>query len=206
MEYSNNSIKMKSKTLPEKKAKGDVSFKSEKKGIFLSIINFFLGDDIDSIKDYLLEGVFKPSVKRFISESVNGILYKDKTGRVADRTPTSKIGYTAYSRSSNGIYERQDRNVEQKEEVNKRIPGNKYEDLEFDMQSDIDDIIESLNEIIDKTDYASVADLYALAGVKNYPTTLNKYGWVTTKGYKIIPYNGRFLLKMPSVRSVPIED
>lgn len=74
-----------------------------------------------------------------------------------------------------------------------KVPMYKMEELVFDTIEDADKVITNLNELIDKYGYASVSDLYDLAGIMGSFKD-NKYGWRSPVSTKIDTHKMGYIL------------
>jgi len=60
-----------------------------------------------------------------------------------------------------------------------------------------------MSEYLDQYPVISVADMYDLANITDFPYTYNDYGWKTVASAKVVRVNEGYLLKMPII--VPIK-
>ena len=154
----------------------------------------FLADDIQNVKHYVIEDVLVPALKKAVSDIVrNGIdmvLYGEVKNDKKSRS--SRISYTSY-------YERErDRDRDDRDRRARRSSVYyDYDDIILDTKAEAMEVLDRMQEIIDRWKTASVADLYDLVGLSsNY--TDNKYGWTSMKHADIIrTRDGEYLLKMP---------
>ena len=71
----------------------------------------------------------------------------------------------------------------------------------FESKEEAEEVLESLDEIIDKFGMASELDLYNLIGIES-PLSSEKYGWTDIRNANIIRVRDRYLLKLPSFVSL----
>lgn len=160
------------------------SVKQRKKSGLAQAGSIFLPGDVSSVKDYILMDVLVPSVKRAISDIVcNGInMLLGETSR--SRVDGARVSYRQYGQSSD-----RDRRT------SRAYRG--YDDLEFDNRGDAEEVLYRMEELLERFDSVSVADLLDLAGVtSNY--TDNKYGWTDLRSARVERVSGGgYVIRLP---------
>lgn len=151
-----------------------------------SIFSSVIADDVTSIGSYIVNDVIVPTVKRAIvdavSDGVSMLFLGEKTSSKKRTGSGDYISYRDYSRSSRDGYERHSR------------PS--YDDIVFERKSDAEEVLSTLDDIIEEYGVASVNDLYELVGERT-EYTKNKYGWTSLRGADIISCRGGYRLKLP---------
>lgn len=151
-----------------------------------------LGDGA-SVKDYMMQAfidVLIPTVKRAVSDivcnSIN-ILLGEPTRTKSGSTPASRTNYRAYYDQSN---ERKDYN-------RPRAQSNySYDDIVFPTRGDAEEVLYRMEELLDRFDMVSVADLFDMAGIScNY--TDNKYGWKSLRDARIERVSDGYIIRLP---------
>lgn len=180
--------------VPQKKIEKVVTgkTKTKKKSEAHKLLDIFLPEDIASVKSYIVYDILVPAVKRFLSDSVDAILYPGGDGS-RRKTATSKVSYSSY-------YGRdRDRRVDPPSRLRN---GFEYDEIVFESRGDAEAVLVAMQEVIDTYDFVSVADLYDLAEVSNQNYNANKYGWYDIRSAQPVRLrDGGYVLKLP--RAVP---
>ena len=189
-EYKGNSHKLREEASnQEHKVEKIVSGKVKKKGSFQKIRSALISEDAESVKSYIFIDVLIPAIKKAISDIVtNGIemmLYGD-SGR--KRGTSSKISYRDYykddsrirdRRAVNGIYD--------------------YDDIIIPSRGEAEEVLRTMDEIIDTYGMVSVADFYELVGVTGRFTD-NKYGWTDLRTANVIHVRDGYMIRLPKAK------
>ena len=196
--YVSNSNKKTEETTPkvqetrtiQKAANGRI----KKKSSLAKAAGSFLQDDIDSVKDYIINDVLKPAIKRTISEMVrNGIdmlLY----GEVKhDGKRSSSISYRDY-------YDR-DRDHRDRRDEPRSKSVFEYDDIIYDTRSEAETVLELMTELIEKYRVASVSDLYEFSKLTG-PYTGNRYGWTDISDARIIHSRDGYMIRFPKAKAL----
>ena len=195
IEYRSNSHKSKElendiqKKKVEKVVNGVV--RSKKKSLVEKTVDLFAPDDVEDVKSYVREGIVVPAIKDIILDVVKAFL--DINGNShSNRSTTSRVSYRKY-------YE--DRDRDQDRVAHRTRTGYDYEDVILDKRTEAEDVLSSLDDLIDTYGMASVADLYDLVGINcNY--TDNKYGWTNLRSASIAHVRDGYMIKLP--RALPL--
>ena len=137
----------------------------------------FLSEDTRTVKNYILWDVIVPAIKNTLADVVIGgiemVLFGSSRGsrNRTQRGGATRVSYTDYYEGpSNG---------ESNSRVGDRFRDDKYSysDILLDTRGEAEDVITTMEELIDRYGEATVADLYSLVGVAGRPHTDNKWGW-----------------------------
>lgn len=196
-EYASNSQKSKREAAEREKRKVEkvVSgpVKQRRKNELQRVADVFISEDISNIKQYILMDVLIPSVKRAVSEIVtNGInmLLYGEAGRSEKKSNASKISYRSYYNSP--------------EPGPSPRTGSVYDYNEYVItnRGEAEDVLSSLEDMIERYGTASVADFYELLGVScNF--TDYKYGWSDLRNARVANVRDGYVIKFP--RAMPLE-
>ena len=196
-EYKTNSDKSRQEQ-SEKKIESVISGKTKtrKKGEMQKFADVFIAEDANNVKSYILLEVIVPAVKKVISDivttGIDMILYGE-SGTTRKNGSASKVSYRNY-------YERE--NGRSYSGTSARRANFNYDDILFDTRMDAENVLESMNDIIDQYGMVSVSDFYELANVSNDNYTLNRYGWVNLAGSAVMRVRDGYVLKLP--KAVPL--
>ena len=176
----------KSKELAKKVLKGTV----KKKGEISKLVDIFITKDIDSVKDYVVHDILIPEIKKVIEDivvnSVGMILHGGDT--VQKRTPSAN--------SYRNYYDKKDRPVQ------KNRSARSYEEATFNTRTEANEVIDQMDEIIDKFGFVRVSDFNELAGITGSYTD-TKYGWTDIRNANVVrTREGYYIIKLP--RALPV--
>ncbi len=194
-EYKPNSHRSKEQQeshepMPEKRTEKVVTgnVKQRKKSGLAKAGSIFVPGDVDSVKSYILMDVLVPSIKRAISDIVcNGInMLLGEPNRGKPGTPGAKVAYRQYYRSD----DRQDY-------ARPRAQAQyNYDDIIFETRGDAEEVLYRMEELLERFEVVSVADLFDMAGIScNY--TDNKYGWTDLRNARVERVRDGYIINLP---------
>ena len=184
---------------------------TQKKSGFSKFAGNIISEDAQNVKSYIVMDVLIPAFKKAISDIVtNGIdiiLYgeaghtkKGHSNRVSYRNYYDNPG-DRFSRSGSTRYDR----VDTRERGDTR-PGrgsvSLFDDIVVDSRGEAEDILSRMSEYLENYPVISVADMYDLANITQFPHTYNNYGWKSVAEAKVIRVSDGYLIKMPPVESL----
>lgn len=202
--YKPNSHKykeeQKAKQQTEQKVKkvvtGQVSTK--KKNGFRKIADTFIQEDMPRVKNYILDDVLIPSIKKAVSDIVrNGIdmLLYGETGRSKENKPrAARVSYRSY-------YESPD--TSRRDRYESRSTAYDYDDIVLTDRGDAEVVLNQMDEIIEKYGFVKVADLYDLVGITTNNHCANNYGWTDIRSARVVRVQDGYILKLP--KALPID-
>lgn len=191
--YSGNSNKEKADDVkehgPDRPKLEQITIKKgreRKKGLGSKIAASFTGDDAQSTGEYVLFDVIIPTAKAMLSDAVSQGFERLLFGTSSSRSPRRDRGsmsdrqrYSSHSRRDRdrdrdrGPHSPYPRREERgREGRNSRDVGN----VVVDTRGEAEEVLDTLTEMINKFDVASVGDLYDLVGISSEFTD-NKFGW-----------------------------
>lgn len=201
-EYKSNSHRSKEQEavhdpIPERRAEKVVTggVKQRKKSGLTKAANTFLPGDVDSVKSYILMDVLVPSIKRAISDIVcNGInmLLGEPNRNGKGNTVGAKVSYRQY------YQDRDDRRDYARPRAQAQYS---YDDIIFDNRGDAEEVLYRMEELLERFDVVSVADLFDMAGIScNY--TDNKYGWTDLRSAHVERVRDGYVINLPRATSL----
>lgn len=192
--YESNSHKSKAErkeTLPEKRIEKVVSgvVKSKKKTGLQKISNVFVSEDMETVKNYIVEDIIVPAVKDMILDAVMACLGVDK--KFGRSSAASKEAYRGYY------------NKDRRRDLGRPRTkvGYDYDDIILDNRGEAEEVLLKMDELIDTYGLVSVADFYELVGVDGSYTD-NKYGWNDIQTASVIRMRDGYMIKLP--KALPI--
>ena len=137
------------------------------------VADLFLGDDISNVKEYMLYERLIPGLKEMVLAGIEMMLFGgDRVLRRSNQSRTSYISYNKMYASSPSRRERDRGYRYEREEVR----GKEFTDYVFETKGEAMEVLDTLTELIDVYDQASVNDFYDAIGVTGDFTDAN-YGW-----------------------------
>lgn len=194
-EYKSNSNRSKEQEKSEKPAEhrtGKVisgeAHRRKKSGLSKAG-SVFMPGDVDSVKSYILMDVLVPSIKRAISDIVcNGInMLLGEPTRSKSTGQAAKVNYRSYYEQQN---DRRDYNRPRAQ------AAYSYDDIVFPTRGDAEEVLYRMEELLDRFEVVSVADLFDMAGIScNY--TDNKYGWTNLRDAHVERVSDGYIIRLP---------
>lgn len=208
-EYKSNSNKSREKTdkqLPKEEPKVTKvisgTAKTKKKSGVQKFTDVFIAEDITNVRNYILNDIIIPTVKRALYDSFTDGLDMMLNGasgqRYRNRRDGSRYSYDkAYSRAS---YQRDSRN---ESSTRTRGSGFDYDTILFSNRGDAERVLMELEELVSQYGIASVQDLYSAADL-SCPYTYNNYGWTDLRSADVIRArdDDGYYIKLP--KALPI--
>lgn len=192
MEYKSNSHVSKELTKDKKEIKPVAKAKTKKKN---TLVDTFISEDAQNIKNYILMDVLVPAIKKAVSDIVTDgismLLYGNTSN--GNRRSSGSCSYVSYNRCS-------DR--DRKDDRNTNRSRYSYDDVILDTRGEAEEVLMRMDEILDTYGVVSVADLYDLVGISGSHTD-NKYGWTNLRNAEPIRVRDGYLLKLP--KACPID-
>lgn len=175
----------------EKVVKGTV--KTKKKGEISKFKELVISEDASNVKSYILMDVLIPAFKKAVSDIVtNGIdmILYGETGHSKRNSRTSTVSYRDYyDRKDDRRYDRP------------RSIGYTYDDIILESRGEAEEVLDSLCDLIETYQIASVADLYDLVG-ETPEYTDNKYGWTNLRNADVERVRDGYRLKLPKAKPI----
>lgn len=171
---------------------GNVSVK--KKNDIQKFAETFVKEDLNTIKSYIWTEVLLPAFKAVISDSVNMMLYGETSrNRKTNNRRVSQVSYSSY-------YDRPN----DRREPNYVRSASRYifDDLKFEDRGDADEVLSTLDDLLNRYPSVSIADLNELVGITGRYTD-NKYGWTDISQAYIERTRDGYILRMP--KAIPLD-
>lgn len=187
-----NTLSSQKKKQITKVTKGTV--RTKKKNEMSKLGNMFISEDASKVKSYILMDVLVPTIKKAISDIVkNGvdmILYGE-VGQNKKRTYASTVSYRDY-------YDNGSRSVSRFDDPSRartRV-GYNFDDIILETRGEAEEVLSSMDELIETYGSVSVADMYDLVGI-SCEYTDNKYGWKNIRTAEPVRVRDGYMLKLP---------
>lgn len=199
-DYKPNSHRSKEQELhepmPEKRTEKVVTgnVKQRKKSGLAKAGSIFVPGDVESVKSYILMDVLVPSIKRAISDIVcNGVnMLLGEPSRGKSGSPGAKVAYRQY------YQDRDDRPSYSRPRAQAKYS---YDDIVFETRGDAEEVLYRMEELLERFDVVSVADLFDMAGISCQYTD-NKYGWTDLRNAHVERVRDGYIISLPRATSL----
>lgn len=178
---------------PEKKIEAVAKGTVKKETLAKKIVNEFISCDLKTVGSTAIQNIVVPYAKSMIldilHDGVDMIFGGGSTRpRSAVRTSGNYVSYGAYySRGS-------ERSVD-------RRAGYDFKEITFTTRQEVEEIVERMYDILDTDGTVTVADFYALAGIKSVYTD-ETYGWKNLRSATPSRVRDGYILNLP--RPLPL--
>lgn len=175
----------------QKVVQGPVSVK--KKSGAKRLFNMLLAEDFPKVKEYILQDVLIPSIKKALDDIISNGSHMLIFGESARNKSNSFIGtkvsfkdYTSYSKSSNT-----------QSTYKTERTGFDYEDMIFDFRGDAEEVLAQMKDLLAKYGIVRVSYLYELIGKKNDNYCVYNYGWTNLDSARVVRMSNGYSLQLP---------
>lgn len=198
-EFKSNSHKSREAKEPvtdEKRVRQVVNnpVKVKKKSGLGKIADIFLSEDASSIKHYLIWEELIPAIKdlasRMIKTGTDIAFYGEK--RSAGASTRSRSSYSSYYEKSS------ERRSYEPTRIRSAFD---YEDFVIASRPEAEEILDELQDAINRFGVARVNDLYDIFG-RTAPLSGGRYGWRTIQGTRVISVGDGYVLKLPKPQPI----
>ena len=193
-----NSHKYKAENSEEKKKIEPVvksGAKLRKKNELQKVAGSIISEDAKSVKSYILMDVLVPAIKDAIEDIVtNGIRMLLRGDTSARRSgPSGGISHISYNKA----YDRRDRSS-----LDRPRGVMDFDDLILPTRYEAEEVLRSLDDLIETYRIVSVADMYEAAGIRDFEYTARNYGWKDIRRAEVVRVKNGYWLKMPNVSPI----
>jgi len=187
----------------EKVVSGEVV--TRKKPLGKRVKELFLGGEFKSAGQYLAAEVLLPAFRNLLvdatTKGVERVVYGDSS-LARGRAPSGYSPKVTYNTPINRGYSRNEMTrANLPDQPSRPRPRNDGTELILASRSDAEMVLERLQDVIDRYQVASLADLHELAGI---PTTYldNKLGWESLRFAEIRQVREGYLLDLPPTEHI----
>ena len=192
-----NSHKYKTENSEKKKIEPVVKrgAKLRKKNELQKVAGSIISEDAKSVKSYILMDVLVPAIKDAIEDIVtNGIRMLLRGDTSARRSgPSGGISHISYNKA----YDRRDRSS-----LDRPRGVMDFDDLILPTRYEAEEVLRSLDDLIETYRIVSVADMYEAAGIRDFEYTARNYGWKDIRRAEVVHVRNGYWLKMPNVSPI----
>ena len=192
-----NSHKYKTENSEKKKIEPVVKSgaKLRKKNELQKVAGSIISEDARSVKSYILMDVLVPAIKDAIEDIVtNGIRMLLRGDTSARRSgPSGGISHISYNKA----YDRRDRSS-----LDRPRGVMDFDDLILPTRYEAEEVLRSLDDLIETYRIVSVADMYEAAGIRDFEYTARNYGWKDIRRAEVVHVRNGYWLKMPNVSPI----
>ena len=169
--------------------------KLRKKNELQKVAGSIISEDAKSVKSYILMDVLVPAIKDAIEDIVtNGIRMLLRGDTSARRSgPSGGISHISYNKA----YDRRDRSS-----LDRPRGVMDSDDLMLPTRYEAEEVLRSLDDLIETYRIVSVADMYEAAGIRDFEYTARNYGWKDIRRAEVVHVRNGYWLKMPNVSPI----
>lgn len=185
------------------------------KSPFKRALSIFLADDLDSVKDSIVDDYIKPRMKDFRKEAIRNFK-QFMVDSIQGCVEMLILGQTSRNRKTR-IYDSSGNPVQYFKIYDKKSDGTKtvrkevYDEkfaltiYKIDTYGEAVEVLDTLKQIIDRYTIATVADYYMLvdAGPRSCD---HNYGWLDLEGVNVLPAgdgDGKYIIDLPKPVPLP---
>lgn len=175
----------------------DGTAKVKKKGKTSKFAEMFIAEDLSSVKSYIVSDVLIPAAKKLFVDAIKDAADMFVYGRTdrGKRSSGFRADYVSYNRYS-------DRKYDDRPGNDVRRNSYSYDDVILETRGEAEEVLDTMNAVIDEYGMVSVMDLYDLVGITGQYTD-NNYGWKNLRNAEPVRVRDGYMLKMP--RAVPLK-
>ena len=171
-------------TSPKKEEKSSAQKTPAKKESVFSKI--FTAEDARNVKSYLIYDILIPKIRETVDKMITEGSHMIFLGSPDAKSADTSRSYTKYYRGSESGRSAYDRSA-----YDIRTP-------KFYTEIEANDVLDQLEDILDRYGLVRVGDLYDLMGWK-FNHTDNNYGWRDLRTARIVRERDQYILKLPRV-------
>lgn len=174
--------------------------KTKKKSEFRKLADTFIAEDVANVKSYLVHDVLIPTFKNTIwdafTNSLEMVLFGEvRRNKSHSGSSSSYVSYSSYS-------DRNRRDTRHRDDDRNRNRFD-FDEIVLDSKGDAEAVLDQMEDILDRYNVVTVADLYDMLG-RSAPYTSQKYGWTNLRNAEAVRVRGGgYVLKLP--RALPID-
>lgn len=168
--------------------------RTKKKTGLTKFAEVFISDDIHNVKDYWIQDMLVPTLKKALITTLDMILNGGNQTVTGGRSGSGarKISYGRFYDDP-----RDDRRSNERPRT--RLD---FDDIGFPSRGEAEAVLDEMLNIIDRYKFVTVADMYDLAGLSE-PFTSHKYGWTNLRDARVVRSGGEYILDLP--KALPID-
>lgn len=194
-DYPNNSFLARSAPAEEKGAEKELrkpvvteGVKVKKKPLSKKLSDAIFGEEVDSVKDYLIFDVLVPGIRDAVCDSLRGGTRYYNRNRRGDIV-SSTFDYVGRYLDPVAPNRRQS-------QIRRETRKPSLDSLIFQREEDAEAVIAELSDIFETEGCVRLADLYRAIGTSSDYTD-ERYGWTTMRGIRTIAMRDGIKLVMP---------
>lgn len=154
----------------------------------------------DDIRVYLIKDMLIPGVKKAILGAIQLFLFPDYRGGVGGTMKSDGL----YGKASYSSIWGNNNATTKASRPSSPVSDFDYSNLTFRDKSSAYELLDELDEIIDRYGHVSVAQMYELKKL-SAPYTAENYGWKSTKGAEVVRIDDPeypYMLRMPKFQPI----
>lgn len=161
------------------------------------LVDIFISEDINNVKNYIFMDVIVPAVKKALYDVVTNaadMFLSGGSGKGKSSSNSSKVSYRNY-------YERKDGGGYRSSDGNTTRNALDYEDIVFNTRGEAEAAKQQMMDLIDRYGMVTVGDLYEMADLTP-PYTSQSYCWTDIHTAETQRVRDGYILKLPKARPI----
>ena len=151
----------------------------------------FVAEDARNVKSYILMDVLVPAIKDAIEDIITNGIRMILRGDTAARKGSSNVSKVSYR---NFYEDRHDSGRRYSQDAPRTVFS--YDDIAIPSRGEAEAVLARMEEVIDRYQMVTVADLYDMLGVTG-EYTANRYGWTNISSATVVRGRDGYYLKLP---------
>lgn len=159
--------------------------------------DIFVAEDINSVKNYIIDDLIIPTAKNLIVDTVQNtiemLIFGGRRGNGSSRrTVTDHVSYRSCSDDR-----RRDRGYERP----RSRTSFDYDDIIFESRGAAESVLDEMDRIISKYGFVRVLDLYDMCEL-TAPYTAQDYGWMSISRAEVKPVRNGYIINLPKASPI----
>jgi len=170
----------------------------QKKSLGKKFREVFLGDETQSVGDYVIHDILVPALKSMFNDMVSGgvemMLFGERSNRRSNIARDRGRSYVSYSN-----YYRSDDRRDRRDISPTTRSRHDFDEIVFDSRGEAEEVLSHMVDLTIEYGMVSVADFYELSGIEAQFTD-NKYGWTNLRDACTDRTRNGYVLRLPQAR------
>lgn len=167
--------------------------RTRKKSGLLRFVDVFISEDIHNVKDYFINDVAVPMLKKGLMGALDMMLNGGSIG-YADRRSSNKVTYNRYYDDPRDSRRSSDRDQPR--------PRFDRDLIVFETRRDAEAVLRDMRDALAEYKIVSVSDMYDMAELPQ-PHTGNRYGWTNLNNADVVRDRDGWIINLP--KAMPID-
>ena len=172
-----------------------------KKGLWRKITETFTGDDARSVGSYVLWDIAIPAFKDLVFDIIKNGAERSLYGEVRARGRNDRYGSRSSYDKMFAKSDSRDSRSGRRELSSRARSTHDFGEIVLETRVEAEKVLDTLTELIDQYDVATVNDLYDLVEITGNFTD-DKWGWTNLSNARAVRVRDGYLLELPPTESI----